>query len=290
MNGLTYIRTRCNISQSELADILQVSKQAISMWENGKKEIPPGRRVELARFFGIGEEFFGEISKEQKEAVLRRAMFRHDVGGREAYRFRPEDGVTSLSGIPMLFLQEGEQSFDERYVEAQKRKKRTLEEISAMIDGKPCDFLDGMTMSIHSGCNMYDFMTRLLQHKDQQARCLKVPFRYELLNILLAMELAYDVEGDLEARRREYCADDSVVHCDEQFILQMAALMRQHWNQQREYHQGLIGQGTRSLGEQTLGQRQAAEEFRRLPLEEQVRMIEEENARCGGESKGVMVL
>ena len=89
MNGLTYIRTRCNISQSELADILQVSKQAISMWENGKKEIPTGRRAELARFFGIGEEFFGEISEEQKEAILRRAMFRHDVGGREAYRFRP---------------------------------------------------------------------------------------------------------------------------------------------------------------------------------------------------------
>ena len=42
MNGLTYIRTRCNISQSELADILQVSKQAISMWENGKKEISAG--------------------------------------------------------------------------------------------------------------------------------------------------------------------------------------------------------------------------------------------------------
>ena len=132
-------------------------------------------------------------------------------------------------------LQEGEQSFDERYVEAQKRKKRTLEEISAMIDGKPCDFLDGMTMSIHNGFNMYDFMTRLLQRKDQQARGLKVPFRYELLNILLAMELAYDVEGDLEARRREYCADDSVVHCDEQFILQMAALMRDHWDQQREW-------------------------------------------------------
>ena len=136
-----------------------------------------------------------------------------------------------MSGPPMLFLQEGEQSFDEQYVEAQKRKKRTLEEISALIDGKPCDFLDGMTMSIHSGCNMYDFMTRLLQRKDQQARGLKVPFRYELLNILLAMELAYDVEGDLEARRREYCADDSAAHCDEQFILQMAALMREHWDQ-----------------------------------------------------------
>ncbi len=31
MNGLEYIRTRCNISQAELADILQVTKQAISM-------------------------------------------------------------------------------------------------------------------------------------------------------------------------------------------------------------------------------------------------------------------
>lgn len=63
------------------------------------------------------------------------------------------------------------------------------------------------------------------------ARGLKVPFRYELLNILLAMELAYDVEGDLETRRWEYCADDSAAHCDEQFILQMAALMREHWDQ-----------------------------------------------------------
>ena len=91
MNGLEYIRIRCNISQAELADMLQVTKQAISMWENGKKEIPSRRKEELARFFGIDEAYFGEISESQKQALLRRAMFRHDVNGREAYRFRPED-------------------------------------------------------------------------------------------------------------------------------------------------------------------------------------------------------
>ena len=72
-----------------------------------------------------------------------------------------------------------------------------------------------MTTSIHVGCNMYDFMTRLLKRKDQQARGLKVPFRFELLDILFAMELAYGMEDDVEARIREFCADDSVVHGDE---------------------------------------------------------------------------
>ena len=144
MNGLEYIRTRCNISQAELADILQVTKQAISMWENGKKEIPPKRREELSRFFGLDEGYFGEIYEEQKDALQHRAMFRHDVNGREAYRFRPEDGATSLQGMEVHFFAENEQSFD------------------------------------------------------------------------------------VGSRIREYCADDSVVRCDEPYIRRMAALMREH--------------------------------------------------------------
>lgn len=37
MNGLKYIRTRCNLSLNELADILGVSRQALSMWETEKR-------------------------------------------------------------------------------------------------------------------------------------------------------------------------------------------------------------------------------------------------------------
>ena len=44
MNGLKYIRTRCNLSLSELADMIGVSRQALSSWENGKKDIPEQRR------------------------------------------------------------------------------------------------------------------------------------------------------------------------------------------------------------------------------------------------------
>ena len=66
MNGLKYIRTRCNLSLSELADMIGVSRQALSSWENGRKDIPEQRVEQLAEFFGVNREFLGEISDEMK--------------------------------------------------------------------------------------------------------------------------------------------------------------------------------------------------------------------------------
>ena len=45
MNGLKYIRTRCNLSLNELADAIGVTRQALSSWEVGKKPIPSQRLV-----------------------------------------------------------------------------------------------------------------------------------------------------------------------------------------------------------------------------------------------------
>ena len=64
MNGLKYIRTQCNFSLSELADRLNVSRQIISAWENGKKEIPETRKIQMAEFFGIDKSFFDDITED----------------------------------------------------------------------------------------------------------------------------------------------------------------------------------------------------------------------------------
>ena len=53
MIGLTYIRRKCNLSLAELSAVLGVSRQAISSWENGRKQIPAKRKAEMAEFFGI---------------------------------------------------------------------------------------------------------------------------------------------------------------------------------------------------------------------------------------------
>ena len=39
INGLKYLRTRCNYSQHELAEILDVTDAMISKWENDNKVI-----------------------------------------------------------------------------------------------------------------------------------------------------------------------------------------------------------------------------------------------------------
>ena len=74
MNGLKYIRTRCNLSLNELSEMIGVTRQAMSAWENDRKEIPEQRKEQLGEFFGIDKEFFGEITDEEKEYLLGKAM------------------------------------------------------------------------------------------------------------------------------------------------------------------------------------------------------------------------
>ena len=61
MNGLNFIRTRCNISLSELADILDVSRQQISAWENGVKPICQKRLSQLSKYFGKTDKIIEEV-------------------------------------------------------------------------------------------------------------------------------------------------------------------------------------------------------------------------------------
>ena len=53
MNGLKFIRTQCNLSLNNVAQTLNVSRQIVSAWENGKKDIPKERKEQLANYFGI---------------------------------------------------------------------------------------------------------------------------------------------------------------------------------------------------------------------------------------------
>ena len=43
-------------------------------------------------------------------------MFRYDDNGKETYRYKPQEEITSLKGISICFLGEREISLDEEYV------------------------------------------------------------------------------------------------------------------------------------------------------------------------------
>ncbi len=78
MNGLRAVRKQCNMTIQELADKLCVSKQIVSAWENGVKEIPESRRKQLSQLFGIDGKYFGEVDEETANDLAFKATERMD--------------------------------------------------------------------------------------------------------------------------------------------------------------------------------------------------------------------
>lgn len=52
-NKLTELRKKSNLSQEELANKMQVSRQSISLWENNQSKPSTEKLIELAKFFNV---------------------------------------------------------------------------------------------------------------------------------------------------------------------------------------------------------------------------------------------
>lgn len=46
-------RERVGLTQQNVADILEVSRQMVSAWESGTKELPPEREMELKNLYDV---------------------------------------------------------------------------------------------------------------------------------------------------------------------------------------------------------------------------------------------
>ena len=73
--ALYHIRTRCNYSQSMAARELQVSRQIFSAWEQGKKQIPEGRKAMLASLFGVPIQILDTENEAEIQDFCDRPMF-----------------------------------------------------------------------------------------------------------------------------------------------------------------------------------------------------------------------
>lgn len=98
MNGLKYIRTRCNYSQRALAEAIGVSRQAINMWESATKTPTTDHKETLCDFFGIDSpELLGELTPELYEALQKRPVYKRlteDESERFSFKRSDTQGFT----------------------------------------------------------------------------------------------------------------------------------------------------------------------------------------------------
>lgn len=195
MNGLRLIRTICNYSQATLAQELGISRQAINMWENGRKSIPEERKQQLCDFFGIQDALWlEEIDEKTRTEIFNQPIFRakkeyEDVHS-EHYFFSPDKGrygnrgmrnpasddiITldekcllkreELKALYKRILDYANNVETENSYEALTRANRTITPISGLLDA-------------------YDSI-------DDQRAPLKIPFFFTVCSVIDAVNLSF---------------------------------------------------------------------------------------------------
>ena len=251
MSGLKIIRIRCNLSLNEIAEILGVSRQAVSSWENGEKTVPPERRKQLSEFFGVDESFFGNVSEEQKMKITEKAMSCHKFNGKDIFKFKPEDGVDDVSKVMMYFNGDISVSLDESYESAKRMKKETVNRIGDFIHRNKGEHMESEIMRITNYTKIYNVFSDLLDTIDRQKSYLKVPYRFEIIDVLDAMRVAFGLLD--EETVKEYHKSEYFVGQDSEWILELASLIDKHWSGIRDYHIDHI-KSFKSRNKQTLSE------------------------------------
>lgn len=227
MNGLKYIRIRCNLSLGELAEAIGVTRQALSAWESGKKTIPQKRAEQLAAYFGIDQTFLGDILDDTKQELLQKTMFLHDETGKETYLFRPKDGTKDLRDVTIKFFNDRTISLDEEYILSRNRCKETIAQTELLISGHtPKAAIQDQMLYMHRGCYIYDMVNSLMENMYHLAPLHKMPFFFEIASILDAMLLAYNVKGNASGT----ADNDLSPYMDNKWITELASLIKDHWD------------------------------------------------------------
>ena len=235
MNGLNFIRTRCNISLSELADILDVSRQQISAWENGVKPICQKRLSQLSKYFGVDEKYFLEISEADKEFILSKGLYRRQDREKECYSFIKLGEIEEDYKYRSFLYPDFEKSLDGMLIEAKKKKKDTLDNIEYVMKyfGKTDKIIEEVG-AINRGCKVYDLLTTYMNQMPNEAPGMSMVFYYMVRNVLFSLLISQDLMTR-EELDKEFTYDKGIpLYDDRSWICELAEIFKKKYDEKRE--------------------------------------------------------
>lgn len=224
MNGLKFIRTQCNISLSNLAMALGVSRQMISAWENDKKELPKKRVEQLSRYFGLEEKYFGEIDDAQKQEILGKAMFRWGKSEDEYYLYRCNSSDGKIVGQSVYF-QTGERNIllSEEFQEKKRIQKEIVNQIDRQIGGPLQNSIEDQMSFINRGTAYYGYCLDDMNAVYSKPSVQKMCYYFRMLEVMKALSIAFDIE----CMPDEKC-EDYTWAVDPDFVQECSELIKKH--------------------------------------------------------------
>lgn len=233
MNGLKYIRMQCNLSLNNVACALDVSRQSVSAWENGKKAIPSERKEQLSNYFGIDKKYFGEIDEIQKKEILETEMYRWKLDGNEFFLFRPdEDSQSYMKGLCTYERKERNTLLSDELKAKKDLQKEMMERIEQQIEGMSWYTLNDQITSINRGVRYYNCCAKNYKIIYEQPVSHKMSYYYRALEVIDALLLAFggEVEENDDDTALFFEPNDYTYKLDWDFIQKCADMIREHMN------------------------------------------------------------
>ena len=231
MNGLKFIRTRCNISLNELADILDVSRQQVSAWENGVKPISQKRLNQLSKYFGVDEKYFLDISEDDKEFIVSKALYRRQDNEKEIYCFVKQGEMEDDFKYRPFSYPNFEESLDEQMIRAKKKNKDTIEGIQEAMRyfGKPDKIIEEIS-AINRGCKVYDALTKYLRQMPNKAPGTIILYYNMARNVLFSLLIANGLMSQEELEKEFRYSIGSKLYDDMEWIYEIADIFKKRYD------------------------------------------------------------
>lgn len=235
MNGLKFIRTRCNISLSELADTLDVSRQQVSAWENGIKPISQKRLSQLSKYFGVDKKYFLEISEDDKEFIISKGLYRRQDTEKECYSFiKLGEMEEDFKYRPFLYP-DFEESLDEQLIQAKKKKKETFDRIENVMAyfGKPDKIVEEVS-AINRGCKIYDTLTTYMNQMPNEAPGMSMTLYTMARNILFSLLISQDLMTKEELEKEFEYERGIPLYDDVSWVYEQAEVFKKKYDEKRK--------------------------------------------------------
>lgn len=99
--NLIEIREDLSLKQKDVANVLGISQQTYSLWENGTKIIPLKHLNALCNYYNLSMDYMLGLSNIKNGSVINRNLDKKLIG-RRLKEFRIENGITQESLAKML--------------------------------------------------------------------------------------------------------------------------------------------------------------------------------------------
>ena len=176
-----------------------------------------------------------EISEEDKEFIISKGLYRRQDSKKECYSFiKLGEMEKDFKYRPFLYPNFDE-SLDEQYIQAKKKKKDTLDKIENVMAyfGKPDKIVDEVS-AINRGCKVYDTLMAYMNQMPKEALGMSKSFYNMARNVLFSLLISQDLMTKEELEKEFEHERGNPLYDDVSWVYEQTEVFKKKYDEKRK--------------------------------------------------------